>query len=104
MSEWRWHERGVELTVDVTDVGTLRVELAVDGGHLAAAELPPRAVVELAEWLDTESGHGLGQRLAEVEAECAQIEEERDAALAEVERLRALVRPDEVRTLDGRTR
>lgn len=84
---WEWRERGTAVVVDIMLGGALRVEVNVDGWGGRGAELPPRAIVELAEWLDAASEHGLGQRLAEVEAECAEIEEERDAALQRVQGL-----------------
>lgn len=89
---WRWDERGSSIVVDVVPLsGSLRVEVSIDRGKRPGLgiELPPRALGELAEWLDSQLDEGLGYRLAEVEAELATIEDERDAALAEVARLRA---------------
>lgn len=89
---WEWRERGSAIIVDTPPGGGgLRVEVYVDGHGGRGVILPERAVDELAEWLDSELDEGLGYRLAEIEAELATVEGERDAALRKLDHLEHLV-------------
>lgn len=89
---WRWDERGSSLAVYVMREGGLRVEVSVtDYPPGLGIELPPRAITELAEWLDAQLEVPSMSALVEAEQETRIAETERDEAVARAEKAEARV-------------
>lgn len=83
-----WTLRGESLVIDAIEGGGLEVTLRVERAEVSI-ELNPHGAEALCHALDTWEGNPYANRLGELEAEAAQLEDERDEALRDLAALRA---------------
>jgi hypothetical protein len=83
---WRWDELGEYVQLRIAESGALVIGLSggLPGGVWAS--LPPRALAELAAWLDGQFDEPLWAAADELEQQLRVAENERDEAIARADR------------------